>query len=161
MDCVVASLLAMTVTQSRCKPIQMRVRIPATHCARAAENCSPSKTEGAGNAGCALHPRSRVQCAQEDAHTSIQGSGGNPTFPAQWLYGLYRALPGERLSCHRRLADTSATLDASTAASGPHDFAVRSSTVRQGTFASTATRPTFVTMANAPLSRTGWPKMCP
>ena len=25
---------------------------------------------------------------------SIQGSGGNPTFPAQWLYGLWRALPG-------------------------------------------------------------------
>jgi len=22
-------------------------------------------------------------------------SGGNPTFPAQWLYGLYRALPGD------------------------------------------------------------------
>ena len=22
-------------------------------------------------------------------------SGGYPTFPAQWLYGLYRALPGE------------------------------------------------------------------
>jgi hypothetical protein len=38
-----------------------------------------------------------VSCAmaQEDAHTSIQGSGGNPTFPAQWLYGLYRALPGD------------------------------------------------------------------
>ena len=29
-------------------------------------------------------------------HTSIQGSGGDPTFPAQWLYGLYRALPGDR-----------------------------------------------------------------
>ena len=29
------------------------------------------------------------------SHTSIQGSGGDPTFPAQWLYGLYRALPGE------------------------------------------------------------------
>src|SRR4029077_20840003 len=26
---------------------------------------SPSITEGAGKAGCALHPRSRVQCAQE------------------------------------------------------------------------------------------------
>jgi hypothetical protein len=51
--------------------------------------------EGAGNAGCALHPRSRVQTAQKKAHTSIQGSGGNPTFPAQWLYGLYRAHPGE------------------------------------------------------------------
>ena len=24
------------------------------------------------------------------------------TFPAQWLYGLLRALPGERLFCHRR-----------------------------------------------------------
>jgi hypothetical protein len=29
------------------------------------------------------------------------------------------------LVCHRRLADTSATLDASVGASGPHDFAVR------------------------------------
>jgi len=28
-------------------------------------------------------------------HTSIQGSGEHPTFPAQWLYGLYRALPGD------------------------------------------------------------------
>src|SRR6266545_6096871 len=54
-----------------------------------------SKREGAGNAGCALHPRSRVQCAQGSAHTSIQGSGGNPTFPAQWFYGLCHALPGD------------------------------------------------------------------
>ena len=28
--------------------------------------------EGAGNAGCALHPRSRVQLRTENAHTSIQ-----------------------------------------------------------------------------------------
>src|SRR5476649_863947 len=52
------------------------------------------KEEGAGNAGCALHPRSRVQRAERKAHTSVQGSGGNPTFPAQWLYGLFRAHPG-------------------------------------------------------------------
>ena len=45
---------------------------------------------------------SRVICAKE-MHTSIQGSGSIPAFPAQWLYGLLRALPGERLSCHRRL----------------------------------------------------------
>src|SRR5688500_18896728 len=51
--------------------------------------------EGAGNAGCALHPRSRVRFAQNKVHTSIQGSGEHPTFPAQWLYGLYRALPGD------------------------------------------------------------------
>jgi hypothetical protein len=24
----------------------------------------------------------------KETHTSIQGSGGDPTFPAQWLYGL-------------------------------------------------------------------------
>jgi hypothetical protein len=55
---------------------------------------SPRKKEGAGNAGCALHPRSRVQKSVE-THTSIQGSGEHPTFPAQWLYGLCRALPGD------------------------------------------------------------------
>ena len=32
-------------------------------------------------------------------------SGGNPAFPAQWFYGFLRALPGDRLSCHRHLAD--------------------------------------------------------
>src|SRR5207253_4171883 len=54
------------------------------------------EVEGAGNAGCALHPRSRVPKSAKMAHTSIQGSGNTPTSPAQWLYGLYRALPGER-----------------------------------------------------------------
>jgi hypothetical protein len=48
-----------------------------------------------------------------------------PTSPAQWLYGLLRALPGERACCHRRRRDTSHRLDASIAAPGPHDFAVR------------------------------------
>src|SRR3989442_3022586 len=54
------------------------------------------EVEGAGNAGCALHPRSRVPNCAKMAHTSIQGSGNTPTSPAQWLYGLLRALPGER-----------------------------------------------------------------
>ena len=40
-------------------------------------------TEGAGNAGCALHPRSRVRSCAKKLHTSIQGSGEHPTFPAQ------------------------------------------------------------------------------
>ena len=57
-------------------------------CPRLAPRFALFKSEGAGNAGCALHPRSRAQCAQKVARTSIQGSGGNPTFPAQWLYGL-------------------------------------------------------------------------
>src|SRR6185312_17087431 len=33
---------------------------------------------------------------KQKLHTSIQGSGNTPAFPAQWLYGLLRALPGER-----------------------------------------------------------------
>ena len=38
----------------------------ATHCARGlSEFLSPSKSEGAGNAGCALHPRSHVQWVEE------------------------------------------------------------------------------------------------
>ena len=35
------------------------------------------------------------------------------------------------LSCHRRPADISARLDAGVEASGPHDFAVRFSAIRQ------------------------------
>src|SRR5215212_1034500 len=89
-----------------------------------------SKTEGAGKTGCLLHPRSRVRFAQTKLHTSIQGSGSIPAFPAQWLYGLLRALPGERLFCLRRRADTSAQLNASTAAPEPHDFTVRVRRVR-------------------------------
>jgi hypothetical protein len=38
------------------------------------------------------------------------------------------------LSCHHRLADTSAKLDASVGASGPHDFSVRFSAVRYRRF---------------------------
>src|SRR5437588_2306811 len=118
------SLLAMTVdTVSRSRGA-LRPRL--------AINFPPSsKLEGAGKTGCLLHPRSRVRFAQTKMHTSIQGSGSIPAFPAQWLYGLLRALPGERLFCHRRRRDTSRPLDASTAASGPHDFAVRLSHTRQ------------------------------
>ena len=36
---------------------------------------------------CGLH--------KNKVHTSIQGSGEHPTFPAQWLYGLWRDLPGD------------------------------------------------------------------
>src|SRR5256885_10478812 len=89
--------------------------------------------EGAGKTGCLLHPRSRVRFAQTKLHTSIQGSGNTPAFPAQWLYGLLRALPGERLCCLRRPREAFASLglNASTAAPEPHDFTVRSSCTRQ------------------------------
>jgi hypothetical protein len=45
------------------------------------------------------------------AHEYSQRAIGNhPTFPHAMVYGLYRALPGDRLSCHRRYADRSANL---------------------------------------------------
>ncbi len=75
-----------------------------------AKSLAPLKPEGAGNAGCALHPRSRVPKIAHLAHTSIQGSGNTPTSPAQWLYGLYRALPGERAFLPPSLADKSTSL---------------------------------------------------
>ena len=107
---------------------------------RFAYHC-PSE-EGAGNAGCALHPRSRVQIVRVKTHTSIQGSGEHPTFPAQWFDGLSRAHPGVSGSSRlRRLriagssapgrADLPSTdLTPTTEASGPHDFAVRFGTAR-------------------------------
>jgi hypothetical protein len=60
--------------------------------------------ENRGRRECRMRAAPAVSCAmwKRSTHTSIQGSGGNPTFPAQWLYGLLRALPGDRLSCHRR-----------------------------------------------------------
>ena len=83
-------------------PTKTRFRILAAHCVRGLHLRLPSSvTEGAGKTGCLLHPRSRVRFAQTKLHTSIQGSGNTPAFPAQWLYGLLRALPGERLSCLR------------------------------------------------------------
>jgi hypothetical protein len=141
--------------------------------------------EGAGNAGCALHPRSRVQRVEKKMHTSIQGSGGDPTFPAQWLYGLFRALPGESgfvvsvasrnpVARPGRAFAPPQDLTPTTEASGPHDFTVRFSIVRPALRRPlTETRPAnklharhrrvhhipsqrSVTMANAPSSGTGW-----
>ena len=82
-------------------------------------------------------------CANRTRTRAYRFSGNTPAFPAQWLYGLLRALPGERLflppSLREKLA--SSRLDASTAASGPHDFAVRLSHTRQ----SQLSRPSHLT----------------
>ena len=55
---------------------------------------------------------------------SQRATGNHPTFPHAMVYGLYRALPGDRLSCHRRLQKI-CKLDAGVEASGPPVFAVR------------------------------------
>jgi hypothetical protein len=53
-------------SDSQFKQREARLRILATRCARVLlEFFALRNSEGAGNAGCALHPRSHAQCAQE------------------------------------------------------------------------------------------------
>jgi hypothetical protein len=78
-----------------------------------------SKERAQGRPGAGWHPRStvlngRTRIAQR--HTGE--AGNNPAFPAQWLYGLCRALPGDEFSfvtVTSRIGDasTSGWLDAS------------------------------------------------
>src|ERR1700742_2701884 len=80
------------------------------------------ETEGEGKTGRRLAPMVRVQ--QKSTRQNHRLSRNRPAFPAQWFYGLYVISPVTRLCCHRRLA-SSAKLNASLGAPGPHDFAVR------------------------------------
>jgi hypothetical protein len=51
-----------------------------------------------GSRECRMHAApavSRAICAKQMRTRAYRFSGGNPAFPAQWLYGLLRALPGD------------------------------------------------------------------
>jgi hypothetical protein len=90
---------------------------------------SIQRAQGMPGARCT---RSLVCARVVSMHTSIHSESPESSgIPRAMVYGLYRALPGDRLSCHRRLRIISAKLDASTEASGPHVFAVRVSIARQ------------------------------
>jgi hypothetical protein len=54
--------------------------------------CPPRKQEGAGKAGCALHPRSRVQVCAKNAHTSIQVQRRQSGFPCASGFTAYFVL---------------------------------------------------------------------
>ena len=101
------------------------------------------RREGAGNAGCLLHPRSRVQKCAKGRTRVYRYSRSIPAFPAQWFYGLWRALPGDEFLLPPSLANgwfawpgwalqTSASLTPATGArttrfcrTQPPDFAKR------------------------------------
>jgi hypothetical protein len=79
-------------------------------------------------------------------------SGNTPAFPAQWFYGLLRALPGERAFLPpsppgsllpRNLTPASGRQDHTTSPSASVPFV-------NGTSASTASQPAFVTIATRP-----------
>ena len=88
-------------------------------------------------------------CKKEtNAHGFDRYSRDIPAFPAQWLYGLLRALPGERRFFATVAKPAQAgRIDATVAAPGPHDFAVRRRVspgakrlTRQASIATRATR---------------------
>ena len=113
--------------------------------------------EGVGNAGC-LRTRSRAWCVESTRVSHHESTGNHPAFPhANGFNGFLRALsPAIGLYCHRRLADTSAKLDAGVEASGPHDFAVRVRAVRpQRARVHRIPCPTSVTIAKRPSQRAG------
>ena len=118
------------------------------------------RAQGMPGARCTRGPR--VQYAREvrtrayRAAESIRHSlrNGFTTYSALSLViGFLATIVPETL--------VSQELDASTEASGPHAFVVRVSPLVKGASASTATRPSFATMANAPLPGTGWQSICP
>jgi hypothetical protein len=63
----------------------------------AATVCPLIEEEGAGNAGCALHPRSRVQIAQRNAHTSIQVQRRQSGIPCAMVLRLMPRSPRRRI----------------------------------------------------------------
>ena len=139
----------------------------------------PSKTEGAGNAGCALHPRSRAQNAQRKAHTSIQVQTEQSGIPCAMALRLMPCSPRRRIRLvtvaaglmadrsgrnrfrHRQLGTSNgcrdhtvlpyATSAVRLARRAPLTEFRPAITLRAGAVASTASRPAFVTIAIRPL----------
>ena len=101
-----ASYIDQTCQTAHASSTNMTSRSRGIICPRFALELPALQSEGAGKTGCRLHPRSRVPMHTTRCGTrAYRYSGSIPAFPAQWLYGLLRALPGERLFCLRRRAE--------------------------------------------------------
>ena len=94
--------------------------------ARALQIHRPSPKRGRRESRALTAPAAPRAMVVKNAHGFDRYSRDIPAFPAQWLYDLLRALPGERrfLSPLPRQHGP-AWIDATVAAPGPHDFAVR------------------------------------
>jgi hypothetical protein len=86
-----------------CWHFQTWLRLLAARFARGLHDAVPREEEGAGNAGCALHPRSRVQsCTKENAHEHT-GSAEAIRHSLRGCLTAYAVLsPATNSSCHRR-----------------------------------------------------------
>ena len=134
---------------------KMRLRIPAARCVRVMQKTF--RPRGRGECRVPAHPQPRVQCRK---HTSVvtTSTPETPGIPArEWFYGFLRALPGDRAFLSPSSAEIHfRQLDAGVEASGPHDFAVRASAVRQERCrVHRIPCPTSVTIAKRPSQRGG------
>ena len=160
------------------------VDIPAARFARALPTVSP-KQEGAGNAGCLLHPRSRVQEMEVEAHTSIQVQPEHSGIPCAMVLRLMPRSPRRRIplasvigeltasrtrlgsQCLRRLDASHGRQDHTVLPYASASFVCRAADRSRakarpaipisaaGAAASTAFRPTSVTIAIRPSWRAG------
>jgi hypothetical protein len=150
MDCFVATLLAMTLIGLNTTSHSRGASRPK-FCWKPCSSEIRGRREDRMRAAPAV---SRAMCIKECCTRAYRFSGEPPAFPAQWLYGLYDlVLVTGFLATIIGFSFRFRQLDASTGASDPNDFAVRSRRARQ----SQPSRPplpapTFVTMADAPLA---------
>jgi hypothetical protein len=139
---------------------RISVRVLAARCARGLHEPFPLKTEGAGNAGCPLHPQPRVRSGWCTRVYSPQVHRALPGVSCAMVLTAYFVLsPVTGLSCHRR-SRIPANL---TPASGRQDHTAlpsAASVIRPradcapDAAASTASRPASVTIAIRPSE--GW-----
>jgi hypothetical protein len=110
---------------------RIRFRALAARCVRVLHEPSLNN-EGTGNAGCAMHPQPRVQ--NKVKHTSVvtTGSPEQSGIPRAMVLTVSFALsPVSRALLPPSPAVCLRQLDTGVRVSGPHDFFVRVSTIRQ------------------------------
>src|SRR5512132_3719170 len=98
-----------------------------------------------------MRPQPRVQMKKAHERSHHGHTGNHPAFPAQWFYGLLRALPGDQAcltpSPALLLADLTPALGRQNDTTSPYAPAP----FVKGAAASTASRPALMTLRNAPL----------
>jgi hypothetical protein len=126
--------------------------ILAARCVRVLQEKScPMKTEGAGNAGRTMHPQPRVRNKKAHERSHHGHTGNHPAFPAQWFYGLLRALPGDQACLTPSPALLLADLTPASGRQNDTTWPSAAAPFVKGAAASTASRPALMTLRNAPL----------
>ena len=121
----VIRLAANNMSDSKFQIGRTCIRIPAARFRPGCRIDRPRKFEGAGKAGCRPHPQPRMQMKKAYERSHYRFSQSVRLSPRNGFTAYFVISPVERACCHRRLRDTSRRLDASIAAPGPHDLAVR------------------------------------